>query len=97
MYKKHGAVIAALLLLVLFSSASALVVNDTQTWTGTINIDALAGGVLEIGPSGNLTMTAHVNFEGWPGRRLSIGTFAIQAHDPKSLIYVKDIRVRVLK
>jgi len=38
-----------------------------------------------------------VNFEGWPGRRLSSGTFAIQAHDPKSLVYVKDIRVKALK
>ena len=38
-----------------------------------------------------------VNFDGWPGRRLSSGTFAIQAHDPKSLVYVKDFRVKVLK
>jgi len=38
-----------------------------------------------------------VNFEGWPGRRLSSGTFAIQAHDPKSLVYVKDIKIKVLK
>ncbi|MHC4477567.1 MAG: 3-keto-disaccharide hydrolase [Planctomycetota bacterium] len=38
-----------------------------------------------------------VNFEGWPGRRLSSGTFAIQAHDPKSLVYIKDIKVKMLK
>jgi hypothetical protein len=38
-----------------------------------------------------------VNFEGWPSRRLSSGTFAIQAHDPKSLVYVKDIKIKVLK
>jgi hypothetical protein len=38
-----------------------------------------------------------VNFKGWPGRRLSSGTFAIQAHDPKSLIYFKDIKVKVLE
>ncbi|MHC4664606.1 MAG: 3-keto-disaccharide hydrolase [Planctomycetota bacterium] len=37
-----------------------------------------------------------VNFPGWPGRRLSSGTFAIQAHDPKSLVYFKDIKVRPL-
>ena len=38
-----------------------------------------------------------VNFPGQPGLRLSSGTFALQAHDPKSLIYFKDIKVRVLK
>jgi len=38
-----------------------------------------------------------VNFKGWPGRRLSSGTFAIQAHDPKSLVYFKDIKVKVLE
>ena len=38
-----------------------------------------------------------VNFDGWPGRRLSSGTFAIQGHDPKSIVYYKDIKVRVLK
>ncbi len=38
-----------------------------------------------------------VYFEDRPGRRLSSGTFAIQAHDPKSLVYVKDIKVKVLK
>jgi len=38
-----------------------------------------------------------VNFKGWPGRRLSSGTFAIQAHDPKSLVYFKDIKVKVLQ
>ena len=45
----------------------------------------------------NYTEADDVNFEGWPARRLSSGTFAIQAHDPKSLVYVKDIRVKVLK
>jgi hypothetical protein len=37
-----------------------------------------------------------VNFPGWPGRRISNGTFAIQAHDPKSLVYFKDIKVKPL-
>lgn len=31
------------------------------------------------------------------GRKLSSGTFAIQAHDPKSLVYVKDIFVKPIK
>ena len=30
-------------------------------------------------------------------RRLGDGTFAIQGHDPKSIIFYRDIRVRVLK
>jgi len=38
-----------------------------------------------------------VNFKGWPGRRLSSGTFAIQAHDPASVVYIKDIKVKPLK
>jgi hypothetical protein len=64
MYKKHGAVIAALLLLVLYSSASALVVNNTQTWTARTKIQTLSGGYLEIGPSGNLTITGRVDMDG---------------------------------
>ncbi len=34
--------------------------------------------------------------EGHPGRVISDGTFALQAHDPKSVIYYKDIMVRPL-
>ena len=34
--------------------------------------------------------------EGWPGRRLSSGTFALQGHDPKSIVYYKNIMVKVL-
>lgn len=30
------------------------------------------------------------------GRKISNGTFAIQAHDPKSKVYVKDIMVKIL-
>jgi hypothetical protein len=37
-----------------------------------------------------------VNFKGWPGRRLSCGTFALQGHDPKSIVYFKDIKVKPL-
>lgn len=35
--------------------------------------------------------------ESMPGRRLGSGTFAIQAHDPGSVAYFKDIVVRPLK
>jgi hypothetical protein len=31
------------------------------------------------------------------GRKLSSGTFAIQAHDPKSVVYFKNIKVKPLK
>lgn len=34
--------------------------------------------------------------EGHPGRLISHGTFALQAHDPKSVVYYKDIMVRPL-
>jgi len=43
------------------------------------------------------TEADNVNFEGWPGRRLSHGTFALQGHDPKSVVYFKDIKVRAIK
>lgn len=32
----------------------------------------------------------------WPGRMISHGTFAIQAHDPDSTIYYRNIKVRPL-
>jgi hypothetical protein len=38
-----------------------------------------------------------VSFKGWPGRKLSSGTFAIQGHDRKSVVYIKDIKVKPLK
>lgn len=34
--------------------------------------------------------------EGHPARLISSGTFALQAHDPKSIVYFKDIMVRPL-
>lgn len=34
--------------------------------------------------------------EGWEGRRLSSGTFALQAHDPKSKVYFANIMVKPL-
>ena len=38
-----------------------------------------------------------VAFPGWPGRKLSSGTFALQGHDPDSVVYFKDICVKVLE
>ncbi len=37
-----------------------------------------------------------VNFPGWPNRRLSHGTFALQGHDPGSTVYFRNIRVKPL-
>ncbi len=34
--------------------------------------------------------------EDWPGRKLSSGTFALQGHDPKSIVYFKNIMVKPL-
>ncbi len=42
------------------------------------------------------TEAADVNFSGWPGRRLSSGTFALQGHDPGSVVYFKNIMVKSL-
>lgn len=44
----------------------------------------------------NYTEADNVNFQGWPGRKLSKGTFAIQGHDPKSIAYFKNIKIREL-
>jgi hypothetical protein len=38
-----------------------------------------------------------VDFPGWPGRRISEGTFAIQAHDPGSEVHYKNIKVKPLE
>jgi len=37
------------------------------------------------------------SLEDWPRRKLSSGTFALQGHDPKSVVYYKNIRVRPLR
>ena len=37
-----------------------------------------------------------VNYEGWPERKLSSGTFALQGHDPNSIVYFKNIMVKPL-
>ena len=42
------------------------------------------------------TEAEDVNFKGWPDRRLSSGTFALQGHDPGSVVYYKNIMVKPL-
>jgi len=62
---KQRVVIGALAaMLVLSVSASALVVNDTQTWNTRFGVQTLSNGTLEIGPSGNLTINARVDMDG---------------------------------
>lgn len=34
--------------------------------------------------------------DGWPGRRLSHGTICLQGHDPKSVVYYKNIFIKIL-
>lgn len=36
------------------------------------------------------------NIDSTKGRKISSGTFALQAHDPKSKVYIKDIMVKAL-
>jgi len=37
-----------------------------------------------------------VNYPNFPGRKIATGTFALQGHDPKSVIYYKNIMVKPL-
>lgn len=37
-----------------------------------------------------------VNYEGMPGRKIGSGTFCLQGHDPKSVVYYKNIMVKEL-
>ena len=36
------------------------------------------------------------NYEGMPGRKISHGTFCLQGHDPNSMVFFKNIRVKPL-
>jgi len=44
----------------------------------------------------DFTEPENVSYKGWPGRKISSGTFCFQGHDPKSLVYYKDIKVKPL-
>lgn len=43
------------------------------------------------------TEPAEVNYKGHPGRKIANGTFCLQGHDPKSIVYFKNIQVKPLK
>jgi len=38
-----------------------------------------------------------VNYKGHPGRKIASGTFCLQGHDPKSIVYYKNIQVKPLR
>jgi alpha-L-rhamnosidase len=61
-----------LVLVGLAGSASALLVNDTQTW-GATRIENLEGGGLEVGPQGNLTISGRVDMDSGAWLRMSGG------------------------
>lgn len=42
------------------------------------------------------TEPENVQYKGAPGRKISSGTFCLQGHDPKSVIYFKNIMVKSL-
>ena len=37
-----------------------------------------------------------VNYDGMPERKISSGTFCLQGHDPKSIVYFRNIKVKAL-
>jgi len=71
--------------------------NDNQWYTqeiivrGKHIVTKIDGKVIA-----DYTEPEDVNMASRPGRKLSSGTFAIQAHDPKSVVYYKDIKVKPL-
>ena len=69
---KKLVVSVALLVIFYAGSALALVVNDTQTW-GATRIENLAGGGLEVGPQGNLTITGRIDMDRGAWIRMSGG------------------------
>jgi hypothetical protein len=40
---------------------------------------------------------AGAKYKGHPERKIATGTFAFQGHDPKSIVYFKNIMVKPLK
>ena len=83
----------------LYDAAKVLLVpaKDNEWYTQQITVK---GKHVEVKINGQTVVdyieADDVNFNGWPGRRLSHGTFALQGHDPKSIVYFKDIKVKPL-
>ena len=70
--------------------------------SGVVTWKVAPGDVVEIGKINDKVVcdwTQPDGFsppEGHAGRKISSGTFALQGHDPKSIVFFKDIMVRPL-
>ncbi len=70
-------------------------VKDNEWYTETIIVQGKRI-ITKINDKVVVDYTEPDNIDQSKGRKLSSGTFAIQAHDPKSKVYVKDIKVKIL-
>ena len=72
-------------------------VEDNEWYTEYIMV---AGKHVQIRINGRLVLDYlepdNVERPEWPGRKLSSGTFALQGHDPNSIVHFKNIMVRPL-
>ncbi len=68
-------------------------VKDNEWWTQTIIVK---GKHIVIKINGEIVVDYVEPNDVKGGRKLSKGSFAIQAHDPKSVVYFRDIRVKEL-
>jgi hypothetical protein len=70
-------------------------VKDNEWYTETILVQGKRI-ITKINDQVVVDYTEPDNIDQTKGRKLSSGTFAIQAHDPKSKVFVKDIMVKIL-
>ncbi|OYU93720.1 MAG: glycosyl hydrolase [Bacteroidetes bacterium B1(2017)] len=70
-------------------------VKDNEWYTETILVQG-KHIITKINDQVVVDYTEPDNIDQSKGRKLSSGTFAIQAHDPKSKVFVKDIMVKIL-
>ena len=73
-------------------------VADGEWWTYTIRVEGKRI-VLEVNGATTVDYTEPEKAEreeGYEGRLLSSGTFALQCHDPKSVVHYRNIRVKAL-
>jgi hypothetical protein len=70
-------------------------VKDNEWYTETILVQGKRI-ITKINDQVVVDYTEPDNIDQSKGRKLSSGTFAIQAHDPKSKVFVKDIMVKIL-
>jgi len=72
-------------------------VKDNEWYTEGIKVEGKHIVVTVNGEVVNdYTEPENVNYEGMPGRKIANGTFCLQGHDPKSIVYFKNIKVKPL-